>query len=52
MITIGLTSTKGKHMKAACDICILVPSTETARIQEAHLTIGHILCELVEAAVV
>ena len=52
LTTIGLTSAKGARMKASCDICILVPSTTTARIQEVHLTIGHILCELVEAALV
>lgn len=50
LATIGLTGAKGHRMEAVCDVCILVPSTETARIQEAHLTIGHILCGLVEDA--
>lgn len=48
--TIGLTGHSGAQMAAWCDICICVPSTVTARIQEAHLTIGHILCELIEEA--
>ena len=47
--TIGLTGGAGGQMAALCDLCIAVPSTVTARIQEVHLTIGHILCGLVEA---
>ena len=50
LATIGLTGAKGVRMQSLCDVCLLVPSTETARIQEAHLTIGHILCGLVEEA--
>ena len=46
--TIGLTGGSGGQMKSLCDLCICVPSTVTARIQEVHLTIGHILCGLVE----
>ncbi len=48
--TIGLTGGSGGHMAGVCDICICVPSSITARIQEVHLTIGHILCGLVEDA--
>jgi D-sedoheptulose 7-phosphate isomerase len=46
--TIGLTGEKGGEMADLCDICIKVPSTETPRIQEAHILIGHIICFLVE----
>ena len=46
--TIGLTGGTGGKMVGLCDVCIIVPSTVTARIQEVHLTIGHILCALVE----
>ena len=46
--TIGLTGASGGAMRTICDLCIMVPSTETARIQESHLTIGHILCGLVD----
>lgn len=44
---IGLTGESGGLLKQMCD-CICVPSTETARIQECHILIGHIVCELVE----
>lgn len=47
--TIGLTGARGQ-MGALCDICLRVPSTSTPRIQEAHITIGHIICGIVESA--
>ena len=46
--TIGLTGGSGGSMASLCDICICVPSTVTARIQEVHLVIGHTLCGMVE----
>lgn len=49
--TIGLTGGTGGKMRTLCDVCICVPSTLTPRIQEVHLTVGHILCGLVEDAV-
>ena len=45
--TVGWTGAKGGRLKQLCD-CICIPSTETARIQECHILIGHILCGLVE----
>ena len=48
LTAIGLTGASGTTMRESCDICIEVPSIITARIQEAHLTIGHILCAVVE----
>lgn len=50
LAAIGLTGGTGGRMASLCDLCIRVPSSVTARIQEAHLTIGHILCGLVEDA--
>ena len=47
LITIGLTGKSGGEMKDA-DYLINVPSLDTPRIQEAHITIGHVICELVE----
>jgi D-sedoheptulose 7-phosphate isomerase len=47
-VVIGLTGESGGHMRAACDLCICVPSQSTARIQEMHITIGHAICELLE----
>lgn len=51
MINIGFTGETGGKMKDLCDILINVPSTDTPRIQEAHIVIGHIICELVEAKI-
>ena len=48
--TVGLTGQTAGQMIQLCDICICVPSKITARIQEVHLTIGHILCALVDEA--
>ena len=47
---IGLTGERGGKMQQLCDICVRVPSTNTARIQESHITIGHILCSLIDSA--
>ena len=47
---IGLTGGSQGQMAPLCDVCICAPSSVTARIQELHLTIGHILCGLVEQA--
>lgn len=49
LITIGMTGAEGGKLKSLCDRCLCVPSTITARIQEVHILLGHILCELVEA---
>ena len=46
--TIGFTGRGGGKMSEVCDICIDIPSQVTARIQEMHIMIGHILCEIAE----
>jgi len=48
--TIGLTGRDGGDMAALCDLCVVVPHADTARIQEAHIFIGHSWCALVEQA--
>ena len=48
--TIAMTGATGGRMKALADLLINIPSTDTPRIQEAHITVGHIICELVEQA--
>lgn len=48
MITIGLTGETGGKMKECSDYLLNVPSTDTPRIQESHIMIGHIICQLVE----
>jgi D-sedoheptulose 7-phosphate isomerase len=45
---IGLTGGSGGRMRAACDLCVRAPSDRTPRIQEMHITIGHVICELLE----
>jgi D-sedoheptulose 7-phosphate isomerase len=49
MITIGFTGATGGIMKNISDHLLNVPSTDTPRIQESHILLGHIICELVEA---
>jgi D-sedoheptulose 7-phosphate isomerase len=47
--TVGFTGATGGKMKDVSDCCVCVPSTDTPRIQECHILLGHILCEIVEA---
>jgi D-sedoheptulose 7-phosphate isomerase len=48
MHVIGMTGESGGRMKALCDILLNMPSSDTPRIQEAHILVGHIICEFVE----
>jgi D-sedoheptulose 7-phosphate isomerase len=48
MTSIGLTGADGGELALAVDICLRVPSSVTARIQEGHILLAHVLCELVE----
>lgn len=48
LITIGMTGATGGKMKALSNVLINVASTDTPRIQESHILIGHIICEIVE----
>jgi D-sedoheptulose 7-phosphate isomerase len=50
VITIGFTGEAGGKMKELSDYLFNVPSKNTPRIQESHIMVGHIICELVEAA--
>jgi D-sedoheptulose 7-phosphate isomerase len=45
---IGMTGAKGKKLASLCDSIILIPSERTARIQEAHITVAHIWCEIID----
>jgi D-sedoheptulose 7-phosphate isomerase len=49
VVTIGFTGDNGGKMKAISDYLINVPSNDTPRIQESHILVGHIICELVES---
>lgn len=48
---IGFTGNRGERMKQLCDCVLEVPSPEAPRIQEGHLVLGHILCALIEVAI-
>jgi D-sedoheptulose 7-phosphate isomerase len=46
--TIALTGATSEPLGSLCDFAVAVPSTRTARVQEAHITIGHLWCEMVD----
>ena len=48
IVTVGFTGATGGSMKDLSDFLINVPSTDTPRIQESHIMVGHIICQLVE----
>jgi D-sedoheptulose 7-phosphate isomerase len=48
VVAIGMTGADGGSLAERCDHCLCVPAEETPRIQEAHMLIGHTLCEFVE----
>lgn len=47
---VGMTGSNGKKLASLSDACLMVPSNRTARIQEAHITVAHIWCELIDEA--
>jgi D-sedoheptulose 7-phosphate isomerase len=48
VVAVGMTGADGGSLAERCDHCLCVPAEETPRIQEAHVLIGHTLCEFVE----
>ncbi len=48
LVTVGWTGAGGGKLADVVDYCFTVPSSVTARIQECHITLGHVLCELIE----
>jgi D-sedoheptulose 7-phosphate isomerase len=50
LVSIGLTGHRGGKLGQSVDHCISIPSKQTPRIQEAHILTGHILCELIDEA--
>jgi len=48
LVTIGLVSEKSKNILSLLDVALQVPSSNTPRIQEAHITVIHVICEIVE----
>lgn len=49
LVVVGLTGVKGGKMADRCDYLLRAPSQDTPRIQEAHMVVGHTVCQLVEA---
>ena len=49
--TIGLSGNDGGRLEAICDHNIIIPSNTTARIQETHILIGHIFCQIIEDSI-
>lgn len=47
-VTIGMTGAGGGALAGLCRLCIRVPSMVAARIQEAHILIGHLVCEIID----
>ena len=48
MVTVGFTGKLGGDMPPLCDYCIRIPVSETPKIQEGHIVLGHIICGLIE----
>lgn len=51
VITVGFTGSDGADMDGRCDYCFRVPHHSTPRIQEGHIVIGHLVCELIEKGI-
>ncbi|MEW5746114.1 MAG: D-sedoheptulose 7-phosphate isomerase [Nitrospirota bacterium] len=48
LTTIALTGQKGEKFAAKCDYAFVVPTDDTPRVQETHITLGHVICQIVE----
>jgi D-sedoheptulose 7-phosphate isomerase len=48
LVTVGMTGSSGGGLRRETDYCLCIPSEHTPRIQEAHIAVGHILCEIIE----
>ncbi len=48
MLVVGMTGAQGGKLRDTCDFLLNIPSVDTPRIQESHILVGHIICELVE----
>lgn len=49
MVTVGFTGETGGKLRGICDYLVAIPATDTPRIQECHMLLGHTICEIVEA---
>ena len=46
---VGFTNEKGGKLKGLVDLCLQVPSTDTQRVQECHMAVGHVVCDIIES---
>ncbi|HZE98904.1 MAG TPA: D-sedoheptulose 7-phosphate isomerase [Planctomycetota bacterium] len=46
---LGMTNEKGGKLRGLVDLCLQVPSIDTQRVQECHMAVGHILCDIIES---
>lgn len=51
LYTVGMTGKSGGTLKNLVDLCLSIPSDQTPHIQEGHMVVGHILCELIESTI-
>ena len=51
MVIVGMTGKKGRDLAEVCDHCLSTPSDSTPKIQEGHILMGHIICQLIEAEI-
>lgn len=51
-ITVGFAGGSGGKMSDVAEHCLIVPATSTARIQEAHILLGHIICDWIESSII
>jgi D-sedoheptulose 7-phosphate isomerase len=51
VITVGMTGRSGGKLAGLCDHLLCAPSDSTPRIQEGHILMGHIVCQLIEAQI-
>ena len=52
IVTVGMLGGAGEPALSLCDLALLIPDTETARIQECHISLGHAVLELLEDRIV
>jgi D-sedoheptulose 7-phosphate isomerase len=51
MVIVGMTGRNGRDLAGMCDHCLSTPSDSTPKIQEGHILMGHIICQLIEAEI-
>lgn len=50
-LVVGMTNQNGGKLRKLANLCLCVPSLDTQRVQECHITVGHILCDIIESTI-